>query len=277
MTSASQLSHDAIWRHPPAAARRCAIRADGVLRVVPASRLATRDLDPRRRRSVLVGDRRRRLHGRARPWQLAGRRARRSAGAESFDSCVRGRELRYRPVRLGLDRDLLRRLSRAGRARAVVAGRVRVSLRAARRADDADGLVAAAALARRRAQCRRGCARREPAVRGEHARRRGRRCRGRLVPARQPRLRRHGSAREQLESPRGRRGARAVARGAAGAIARRRCASRAPAAPLRLRSASGRGSRSMRPRAPPRSRSRSSTSGSSTASCARTPTRSRTC
>ena len=205
----------------------------------------------------------------------ARRRARGSLGRAALDPRVRCRKPRYRTFRLGLDRDLLRRVPGARRARPVAAGRVRVPFRAARRADDADGLVAAAAVARRRARRRRSGARREPALRREHARRRGRSRGRRLAPARQSRLRRHGAAREQPEPRRGRRRARAMAQGAG--RGRGGGAPRRPAPPTSRPGASGRGSRCTRRRAPPRSRSRSSTSGSSTASCARTPTRSRTC
>ena len=124
---------------------------------------------------------------------------------------------------------------------------------------------------------RRGRARREPPLCREHARRRGRGRHRRLVPARQSRFRRHRAPREQPEHPRGGRGAAARARGARASGARRFRPRLRPAAARARRGVSGRGSRCTRRRGLPRSRSRSSTSGSSTASCARIPTRSRTC
>ena len=105
------------------------VRDDRLLGAVPTGRLAARDLDPRRRRSVLVGHRRRRVHGGLRLRQLTRRRARRPPWRAAFAARFRGGQRRYRPIRLGLDRDLLRRLPRARRARAVFAGRVRLSLR----------------------------------------------------------------------------------------------------------------------------------------------------
>ena len=172
------------------------VRDDRLLGAVPTGRLAARDLDPRRRRSILVGHRRRRVHGGLRLRQLTRRRARRPPWRAAFAARFRGGQRRYRPIRLGLDRDLLRRLPRARRARAVFAGRVRLSLPAARRANDVDGTVAAAAAAGRRAGHRGSGTGREPPLRREHARCGGGRRHRRLVLARQPGIRRHRASSE---------------------------------------------------------------------------------
>ena len=214
-----------------------------------------------------------------------GNLARRSGGRSLGRPAVAARVCRCEPadraLRLGEPVVALRPLSIGRRAASTRRSRCSPSTSSLLvGADDADGCLAAAAFERRGGGGERDRTGGRPSLRDQHARRRGRRDRRRLVAPGNVRLRRHGARRRHAQ-PAG--GSRGVARcgGAAGRdeaastppepIGRPRevRASRPPAPALA-------GSLRLSP-APSRSGSRSSTSASSTRFCATTPTPSPRC